>query len=119
MKPLNVLILFALFTLAPALSHAQDRSMADATYALKGPVRTFRIEVAKFVLKDGNYVEGPRVVQMEASFNTDGNRTDFYIYDAKGLCLKRRNRTWIGSVQGAVATWSNHWSQESLGNIAC
>jgi hypothetical protein len=22
------------------------------------------------------------------------------------LCLQNRNRTWIGSVQGAVATWS-------------
>jgi len=26
---------------------------------------------------------------------------------------------WIGSVQGAVATWSNNRSQESLENIAC
>ena len=29
----------------------------------------------------------------------------------KGLCLKSSNRTWTGSVQGAVATWSNHGSQ--------
>jgi|SRR5215212_1750722 len=32
----------------------------------------------------------------------------------ESLCLKSRSRTWIGSVQGAVATWSNHGSQKSL-----
>jgi len=30
------------------------------------------------------------------------------------LCLKSLSRTWIGSVQGAVATWSNRGSQELL-----
>ena len=29
-----------------------------------------------------------------------------HVVSAIGLCLKSRNRTWIGSVQGAVATWS-------------
>jgi hypothetical protein len=24
-----------------------------------------------------------------------------------GVCLQSTNRTWIGSVQGAIATWSN------------
>lgn len=62
--------------------------MADATYALKGPVRSFRTEVATFVLKNGDYVEGPRVAQMEASFNPDGNRTDLYMYN-KGLLSRR------------------------------
>src|SRR5215203_7525390 len=87
MKSLKVVILIVLTsTLAPVVIRAQDTS---ATYALKGPVRTFRTEVATFVLKDGNYVEGPRVVQMEASFNTDGNRTDLYMYDAKGILGRR------------------------------
>lgn len=62
--------------------------MVDATYALKGPVRSFKTEIATFVLKDGNYVEGPKVVQMEASFNTDQNRTDLYIYN-KGQLARR------------------------------
>src|ERR1041385_1926665 len=26
-------------------------------------------------------------------------------------CLEGPNHSWIGSVQGAVATWSNQWSQ--------
>ena len=91
MKTLKVLILVAFTSiLAPALSHAQGRSMSDAaaTYALKGPVRVFRTEVATVVLKDGDYIEGPRVVQMEARFNTDGNRTDLYMYD-KGILGRR------------------------------
>lgn len=90
MKTLKVLFLVALTTiLVPALAHAQDRrSMADATYALKGPVRGFKTEIATFVFKDGTYVEGPRVVREEAMFNTDQNRTDYYIY-TKGILSRR------------------------------
>jgi antitoxin component YwqK of YwqJK toxin-antitoxin module len=86
MKTLKFLVLVALISV---VGHAQERSMADATYAIKGPVRTFKVEVASFVLKDGDYVEGPRVVQMEASFNEDGNRTDLHIYDDKGVLIRR------------------------------
>ena len=86
MKPLKVLVLVALLSLAV---HAQERSDADATYALKGPVRSFRVEVATFVLKDGDYVEGPRVAQMDASFNQDGNRTDLQMYNDKGVLVRR------------------------------
>jgi len=86
MKPLKVLLLVALMSLT---AHAQERSDADATYALKGSVRAFRVELATFVSKDGNYVEGPRVVQMEASFNEDGNRTDLKMYNDKGVLSRR------------------------------
>jgi hypothetical protein len=80
----------ALIVLVSVVAHAQvERSMADATHAIKGPVRTFRTEVATFVLKDGALVEGPRVPQMEASFNRDGNRTDFYLYDREGKLGRR------------------------------
>ncbi|HXQ71333.1 MAG TPA: hypothetical protein VN844_12635 [Pyrinomonadaceae bacterium] len=89
MKSLKVLLLVTFISfLASAMAHTQDRSVADATYALKGPVRSFKTEISTFVLKDGNYVEGPRVVQSEATFNTDGNRTDLYIYN-KGLLARR------------------------------
>jgi hypothetical protein len=80
----------ALIVLVSVVAHAQvERSMADATHAIKGPVKTFRTEVATFVLKDGELVEGPRVPQMEASFNRDGNRTDFYLYDREGKLGRR------------------------------
>ncbi len=86
MKPLQAIVLIALVFV---MGHAQERSDADATYALKGPVRTFKVEVATVVLKDRNYVEGPRVPQMEASFNEDGNRTDLRIYNDKGVLSRR------------------------------
>lgn len=89
MKSLKVMILVTLVSfLASAVAHAQGRTMADATYALKGPVRSFKTEVATFVLKDGNWVEGAKVVQSEAMFNTDGNRTDYYIYH-QGVLSRR------------------------------
>ena len=86
MKTLKVAVLVALMSL---VGHAQERSDADATYALKGPVRSFKVEVATFVSKDGGYVEGPRVAQMEASFNQDGNRTDLRMYNDKGVLSRR------------------------------
>ena len=86
MKTLKIAVLVALMSL---VAHAQETSIAQGTYALKGPVRTFKVEVATFVSKDGGYVEGPRVTQMEASFNQDGNRTDLHIYDDKGVLTRR------------------------------
>ena len=86
MKVLKVGVLIALMSL---VGYGQERSTADATYALKGPVRTFKVEVATFVSKDGDYVEGPRVVQMEAWFNQDGNRTDLHIYNDQGVLTRR------------------------------
>jgi len=109
MKTLRVALLVALVSTA---AHAQERSMADATYALKGPVRTFRVEVATFVSKDGDYVEGPKVVQMEASFNQDGNRTDLHIYNDQGVLSRRivmkfdgRKMTEAINYEGAGKMW--------------
>jgi hypothetical protein len=85
MKTLKVVVLLALMSV---VGHAQ-RSDADATYALKGPVRTLKVEVATFVSNVGDYVEGPRIVQMEALFNQDGNRTDLHIYNDKGVLSRR------------------------------
>jgi hypothetical protein len=86
MKTLQVV---ALISVLFVVAQAQDKSDLEATYALKGPVKTFRTEVATFVLQNGEYVEGPRVTQMEATFNRDGNRTDFYMYDREGKLGRR------------------------------
>ena len=83
------LIFIMLVALMSVVGHAQERSIADATYALKGPVRTFKVEVATFVSKNGDYVEGARVPQMDASFNEDGNRTNLNIYNDKGVLTRR------------------------------
>ena len=109
MKTLKAVILVAL---AFTFTYGQERrSMADATYALKGEVRSFRTEIATFVLKDGNYVEGPRVLREEAFFNTDGNRTDYYIYH-KGVLARRiemkfdgRRMTEAINYDGAGKVW--------------
>lgn len=109
MKLLKLVVLVALMSV---MGHAQERSMADATYALKGPVRTFKVEVATFVSKDGGYVEGPRVVQMEAWFNQDGNRTDLHIYNDQGVLSRRivmkfdgRKMTEVLNYDGAGKMW--------------
>lgn len=85
---MKTLYAIALIALLSAVGHAQNRTMADATHAIKGPVKTFRTEVATFVSKDGEHVEGPRVLREEAWFNTDGNRTDYHLY-ANGVLSRR------------------------------
>ena len=109
MKLLKVGVLIALMSF---VGHGQERSMADATYALKGPVRTFKVEIATLVSKDGNYVEESRAVEMEASFNQDGNRTDLRIYDDKGVLSRRivmkfegRRMTEAINYDGAGTMW--------------
>ena len=82
-------ILNAFLFLALSSTFAVEAQMSKVTHALEGPVRTVRTEVATFILKDGEYVEGARVLQWTASFNEDGNRTDYGIYDDKGA-LRRR-----------------------------
>jgi antitoxin component YwqK of YwqJK toxin-antitoxin module len=87
MKSLTIVVLLALTSI---LGQAQNTNMAMATYAIKGPIRTFRIEVATFVAKDdGTYVEGPRLLRSEASFNEDGNRTDLRFYNERGSLTRR------------------------------
>lgn len=86
MKALKVVVLILVTSV---FASAQSRSDAEATYALKGPVRTFRIEAAKCIQTDGSCVEGPRVLQLEASFNEDGNRTDLRIYNDQGSLVRR------------------------------
>jgi antitoxin component YwqK of YwqJK toxin-antitoxin module len=111
MRLLKVGVLIALMSV---VGHGQERSISDAiaTYALKGPVRTFRVEIATFVSKGSDYVEGPRVVQMEASFNQDGNRTDLRIYNDKGVLSRRivmkfegRRMTEAINYDGAGTMW--------------
>lgn len=51
-----------------------------STYALKGPVKSVRTEAATFVLKDGQWVEGPRLLEMTVNFAEDGNRTEVAFY---------------------------------------
>lgn len=109
MNLLKVVVLVALMSL---VGHAQERSDAELTYALKGPIRSFKLEAATFVAKDGDYVEGPRVMQMEAWFNQDGNRTDLHIYNDKGVLSRRivmkfdgRKMTEAMNYDGAGRMW--------------
>jgi len=93
MKTLNVAFLVALTCV---IAQAQTKSMAENTYGLKGPVRTYRIETATFVNEGSSYVEGPRVLLSEASFNEDGNRTDLRIYNDKSVLVRRIVMTFEG-----------------------
>jgi hypothetical protein len=48
-----------------------------------------RVEEADVIVKDGKFVEGPRVLRMKVVFNEDGSRPDFYLYNEKGVMVRR------------------------------
>lgn len=62
------------------------------TYALKGPAKTVRAEAATHVLKDGQWVEGPRVLEMTVAFAEDGNRTEVCFYREGKLARRIEDR---------------------------
>ena len=79
---------------------------------LNGPVRRVRVETAKVILKDGNWVEGPRVVLGIATYDPAGRKIDsvtypvedvlpgkeHYVYDDKGNVLEMTLRSTDGSL---------------------
>jgi len=62
------------------------------TYALKGPVKSVRTEAATYVLKEGQWVEGPRVVEMTVQFAENGNRTEVAFYREGKLARRIEDR---------------------------
>jgi hypothetical protein len=82
---------FALLVSITATSalYAQKTTTREATYALLGPVRDFRMESATIYSKDGEYTEGPRVLSMTATFDEDGNRPELCLYNEKGALTRR------------------------------
>jgi YD repeat-containing protein len=87
MKSLTQVLVIGLTLTLSAV--AQEQTDKELTYALVGPVRAVRTEIANVIEKDGIYVEGPRLLSMSASFNEDGNRTELALYDDKGSLVRR------------------------------
>lgn len=87
MKSLIIALLIAV-AFTPSVD-AQDKPDKEMTYALVGPVRTVRTENANMLEKNGQYIEGTRVLSMTISFNEDGNRTELGLYDDKGSLSRR------------------------------
>ncbi|MFN2511906.1 MAG: TonB family protein [Pyrinomonadaceae bacterium] len=52
---------------------------------LNGPVRRVRVETAKVILKDGNWVEGPRTVLGIATYDPAGRKIDSVTYPVEDL----------------------------------
>ena len=62
------------------------------TYALHGPVKSVRAESATYVLKDGQWVEGPRLLEMTVEFAENGNRTEVAFYREGKLTRRIEDR---------------------------
>jgi antitoxin component YwqK of YwqJK toxin-antitoxin module len=68
---------------------AQEKIAAQAMYNVHGPVRTLRVEEAAVLKQDDKLIEGPRMLQMTAQFNEDGNSTEACFYGENGALLRQ------------------------------
>jgi hypothetical protein len=80
---LTWLVLTAL--IAASLCSAQQREMRwFGASKVSGPVRSIRVEKADFVSRNGQLVEGPRVLLQTATYNEDGTRVEIASYRPDG-----------------------------------
>lgn len=93
MKSLFIALLIAVTFAFPVQAQRQ------ATHALLGPVRTVRTETATVFKKDGQYVEGPRILTETILFTEDGRRPELCLYDGKGALSRRIVLIWEGKKQ--------------------
>jgi len=59
---------------------------------LNGPVRRVRVETAKIIPKDGNWVEGPREVLGITTYDPAGKRIDAVAYPVEGSTLSGKKQ---------------------------
>src|SRR5688572_15146414 len=89
MKTIKFLVFIALASTFTVQAQTQTPETKSAkiksnirwnTYALKGPVKSVRAESATYVLKNGEWVEGPRLLEMTVEFAESGHRTEVCFY---------------------------------------
>jgi len=78
---------------------------------------------SQFVFRGGGFGHGLGLCQEGAHVMAQRGQSyqqilAHYFPGTSSFASKVQNHSWIGSVHGAVATWSNDGSQESLGNLA-
>lgn len=54
---------------------------------LNGPVRRVRVEIAKVTVKDGNFIEGPRVLRETSTYDPKGKKIDTVAHPVEGTTL--------------------------------
>ncbi len=54
---------------------------------LQGPVRRVRVETAKITVKEGQFVEGPRVLRETATYDPKGRKIDSVAHPVEGTTL--------------------------------
>ncbi|HKY27615.1 MAG TPA: tetratricopeptide repeat protein [Pyrinomonadaceae bacterium] len=54
---------------------------------LNGPVRRVRVEIAKIIVKDGNFTEGPRVLRETSTYDPKGKKIDTAAHPVEGTSL--------------------------------
>lgn len=68
---------------AAAAGETTDRDLDG----LNGPVRRVRVEIAKVSVKDGNFIEGPRVLRETSTYDPKGKKIDTVAHPVEGTSL--------------------------------
>jgi hypothetical protein len=117
------------FVFAPLCSAQQPEMRWFGASKVSGPVRSIRVEKADFVSRNGELVEGPRILLQTATYNEDGTRVEIASYQPDGLVAvhtietydpdgRRLEKITLDSPRGAPAnrmTWSYDDSKRMIG----
>ena len=79
-------LLFALTLSAPARQRSVEFRQGDA---MRGPVKSVRIEHAAFARADGRLVEGPRRLTVVSTYTPDGRRKEYEGYAPDGTLRQK------------------------------
>src|SRR5215813_2531955 len=86
----SALLILLLFLVCPAQQRVSRRVRAQMFW---GPIRSVRIEKADFLERDGQRVEGPRVLTQTIEYNAEGTHCEVVNYN-RGSVLQRITETY-------------------------
>ena len=87
----SALVLLLLFLVCPSQQRISRRVRAQLFW---GPIRSVRVERADFVDRDGQRVEGPRVLTQTIDYNEEGTRCEVATYNRDGSVTQRIAETY-------------------------
>jgi len=72
-------------------SAQQSEKRRPGTFVVYGPARSVRIERTEFITRNGQLIEGPRILQAIIKYNEDGTRQEHTVFRPDGSILSKVN----------------------------
>ena len=94
----------------PSFVGAAEEKNGREQDGLKGPVRRIRVETSRILVKGGDFIEGPRMVQGIATYDPTGKKIDAIDFPVAGTSVSGKERYSYdekGNIVGMVVVGSD------------